>query len=260
VVVSFIVFKKIINIHCSPEYYHIIYGLFLSHNFQPLGQKTTSSNPKTITSRNLTLFTMVSSSRIISHQDCSYERGLISCSWEDQERAIRRNRMSSTNKVVIPDCWSSAESTKSIVRNELESDVVREEMDSKQQSQPEMDATKHSAKEAEERNVTSQKQVASCNTLDEPKKATPAVKMALVEATPDATESTAAEEDEDELAVIIVETTMGEASEAALLDFDAQEKYLQRRRASSYRKPQVTIPGGATMSIKERMRLFQAKS
>jgi hypothetical protein len=67
-----------------------------------------------------------------------------------------------------------------------------------------------------------------------------------------------------------VETTKGEdePAEAATkkelspLAFGVQEKYLQRRRASSFRKPQVTmIPGGATtMSIKERMRIFQAKS
>ena len=209
---------------------------------------------------------------MISNQDSDsslYERGIISCSWEYQQKAIRRSRMLATKKVVIPKILSASHN-----------DAVREEMLDSSQQQPKseiLDDNKQKSSTSERKNIISTKQVSFGKTLDEQVKevVVPAVAKKMpsskfLDATADATESTAAEEEEEVDPAIVVETTKGkdEPAEAATkkelspLDFGVQEKYLQSRRASSFRKPQVTmIPGGATtMSIKERMRIFQAKS
>lgn len=230
-------------------------------------------------------------------QECAYLS-----SWEDQEKALRRKRMSasSTKKIVVPKMLSMLDKgtwSQSARNIRAELDNIRSQPGFREE---EMDSSK-------EQLQSEPKQALICKTLNEPKKVVekkiqvvrkedvPVKKMPDILVEQDTTESTfdaeeeesddesvesilSEEEGDDESVAVIVENTTPkeeevvvvnnnepqpvytceETEERVLVNWGKQETFFRRRQAA-LRKEQVKIPG-QTMSLKERMRQFEANN
>jgi outer membrane protein assembly factor BamA len=213
----------------------------------------------------------------ISQQESPYEeRGLLHSSWADQEKAIRRSRMTSSFKK------QDAEPAKKqvVVETTKRQEVVAVEPTGGNGASAAAAAAELQAQIAA---VDKKLEIARLHEqvrqleqqLQEQQQAAASVQVAnkkipkTVVVVEDTTETTIAEEEDHVAVVEVVNTTKSTCSaadkdeRALVLDWKSQEKFLAQRRrgGASYRKAQVDIPtgggGGRTMSIKERMSLFQ---
>jgi hypothetical protein len=221
--------------------------------------------------------------RTRSQQESPYEeRGLLNSSWADQERAIRRSRMSSSLKKQQEPPTNLVVETRSEVVAVMptttppEKETVAAAAATAAELQAQIAAIDkklaiarlHEQVRQLEQELQKQQQAA---TTGVPAAATKKQKVpktvaaaVVVEDTTETTTTTVEEDDDEPVVVVEVNTTATvekEDERALVLDWNSQEKFLAaQRRRGSYRKPQVDIPGGRTMSIKERMSLFQGNN